>query len=254
MKNAMPCVGLMVLGGSLSFILAPDEQSSIESQLAAASSAFPIVILDAGHGGKDDGARANGLVEKELTLDVAQRAEKLLQQYGFRTVMTRADDSFQSLPERTAVANQTENSVFISIHFNHANGGSSTGVETFYASEKVAPEAAWNWVGFFNKPEESPSIDSGETLAGFIQASLVMRTEATNRGIKGRPLYVVRHTRSPAVLVECGFITNPFEARMIANSEYRGRLSKSIAEGVMSYTKSRPRSGTAPRLAQAERY
>jgi N-acetylmuramoyl-L-alanine amidase len=245
----MPCVGLIVLGGCLTFIVTPDEQPSLESQVAAASARFPTVVLDAGHGGKDEGARAQGLVEKDLTLDVTRRTQKLLQQYGFKTVMTRSDDSFISLPERAAIGNRTENAIFVSIHFNHAYSGASTGVETFYASEKVAPEEAWTWVGFFNKPEAT-NTDNGETLAGFIQASMVTRTDATNRGIKGRPLHVLRHTRCPAVLVECGFISNPMESRTIAIPEYRDRLAKSIAEGVMSYTKSRPRPPTPPTLAK----
>ncbi len=246
----MPCVGLIVLGGCLTVIFAPDEQPYFESTLTPRS-AFPIVVLDPGHGGRDEGARANGLVEKELTLDVATRAEKLLKQFGFQTVLTRTDDAFVGLPERTAIGNRIDNSIFVSIHFNHAYRG--TGIETFYASQKVTPESAWTWVGFFNKPQPI-TADNGETLAGFIQASLVMRTEATNRGIRGRPLYVVRHTRSPAALVECGFISNPFEARLIANTEYRDRLGKAIAEGIMSYTKSRPRPpAQTPALAQSDR-
>jgi len=237
MRNVMPCVGLVVLGGCLTIIVAPDEQPFFDSQ-PEPRAAFPTVVIDAGHGGRDGGARANGLVEKDLTVDVAIRTEKLLKQFGFQTVMTRRDDTYLTLPERAAIANGIENAIFVSIHFNHASGG--TGIETFYASEKVPPENAWTWVGFFNKPKTA-ALDNGETLAGYIQASLVMRTEATNRGIRGRPLYVVRHTRCPAALVECGFISNAFEARLIANVPYRDKLARAIAEGVMSYTKSRPR-------------
>lgn len=245
----MPCVGLIVLGGCLTFIVTPDERPSMESQLAAASSRYPVVVLDAGHGGKDGGARANGLLEKDVTLDVTLRAQKLLQQFGFKTVLTRSDDTFIPLPERAAIGNRIDNAIFVSVHFNHAYSGSSSGVETFYASEKVAPESAWTWAGYFSKPEPLPT-DLGETLAGFLQAALVTRTEATNRGIKGRPLHVLRHTRSPAVLLECGFLSNPLEARMIANVDYRDRLAKAIAEGVMSYTRSRPRPPTPPTLAK----
>ena len=242
----MPCVGLIVLGGCLTFIVAPDDQPYFEN--AAPPAAFPTVVIDPGHGGRDEGARGNGLIEKELTLDVATRTEKLLKQFGFPTVLTRSDDAYVGLPERAAIANRIDNSIFVSIHFNHASAG--TGIETFFASQKVPPETAWTWVGLFNKPKPA-SMDNGETLAGFIQASMVMRTDATNRGIRGRPLYVVRHTRSPAVLVECGFISNSFEARLIANTEYRDRLAKALAEGVMSYTKSRPHVSTPPTLAQA---
>ena len=105
----------------------------------------------------------------------------------------------------------------------------------------------------FNKQEAAP-LDSGETLAGFIQASLVMRTEAVNRGIKARELYVVRHTRCPAVLVEGGFINNPLEAQMISNESYRDRIARAVAEGIMSYQKTRPRPAAAPtKLAQSGR-
>ena len=248
----MPCVGLVVVAGCLTFIVAPDEGPSLDSQIAAQiHPSFFTVVLDPGHGGKDDGAVGNGLREKDLSLDVALRVEKLLNLFNFPTVLTRRDDTFISLPERAAIANKLENAIFVSIHFNHAASTSSTGVETFYASEKVAPEVAWTWIGFFNKPEPN-TADSGETLAGFIQTSLVVHMEAINRGIKGRPLYVVRHTRCAAVLVEGGFINNPLEARMIANSEYRDRLARSIAEGVMSYQKSRPPAPAPPtKLAKA---
>jgi N-acetylmuramoyl-L-alanine amidase len=248
----MPCVGLIVLAGCLTFIIAPDEGPSVESQVAAQlHPSFVTVVLDPGHGGKDDGAKGNGLVEKELSLDVALRVEKILNLFNFPTVLTRRDDTFVSLPERAAIANNLDNDIFVSIHFNHAAVSTSTGVETFYASEKVAPEAAWTWIGFFNKPEPNLS-DSGETLAGFIQASLVIRTDAVNRGIKSRPLYVVRHTRCPAVLVEGGFINNPLEAQLISNADYRDRLARAIAEGIMSYQKTRPRPGVPPaKLAQA---
>jgi N-acetylmuramoyl-L-alanine amidase len=241
----------MVMGGCLTFIVAPDEEPVANSRVIAPGR-FPVVILDPGHGGKDDGARANGLVEKELTLDLANRASKILQEFGFQAVLTRNDDTFLSLPERAAIANRTEDSIMVSIHFNHASATSSTGVETFYASEKVPPESAWTWAGFFIQPKVIDT-DNGEALAGFLQSSMVDRTQSSNRGIKGRPLYVVRHTRGPAALVECGFITNLFEAQLIANSEYRDRLAKAIAEGVMSYTKSRPRPATLPSLAQASR-
>jgi N-acetylmuramoyl-L-alanine amidase len=250
MRNAMPCVGLIVLGGCLTFIVAPDEQPFFDSPIAT-HAGFPVVVLDAGHGGQDDGAHGNALREKDLTLDVAFRTDKLLKQFGFQTVLTRTADTYVGLAERAAVANRIDNSIFVSIHFNHASAG--TGVETFYATDKVPPENEWTWVGFFNKPATA-TADNGETLAGFIQASIVMRTEANNRGIRGRPLYVIRHTRCPAALVECGFISNAFEARLIANEDYRDRLAKAISEGVMSYTKSRPRPlATPPALAQTRR-
>jgi N-acetylmuramoyl-L-alanine amidase len=252
MKNAMPCVGLVVLAGCLTFIVAPDEGPTLENRLDAVLNPFPTVVLDPGHGGKDDGARANGLVEKNLSLDVALRVEKILKPFNFPVLVTRRDDTFISLEDRASMANKLENAIFVSIHFNHAPDHASTGVETFYASQKVLAEPEWTWIGFFNKPEPQP-VDNGETLAGFIQTALVMRTEAVNRGIKGRELYVVRHTRCPAVLVEGGFINNPLEAQMISNDSYRERLARAIAEGIMSYQKTRPHPTPQPtKLAQSK--
>lgn len=244
----MPCVGLVVLAGCLTLIVTPDEEPSIDNQLSSLNAALPTIVIDPGHGGRDEGACSYGLIERDLTLDLAMRVEKALQPFGFPTVLTRRDNRYVSLPERTAIGNRIDHSIFLSLHFNHASGTSSTGVETFYASKKVAPENAWTWIGFFNTPEPPPS-DNGETLAGFVQAALVTRTDAVNRGIKGRDLYVVRYTRSPAVLIEAGFMNNPLEARMLANSEYRDRLARAVAEGVMSYQKSRPRRITTPKLA-----
>jgi len=254
MRNAMPCVGLVVLGGCLTFIVAPDDSATLESRLASMlRPGFPTVVIDPGHGGNDEGGRANGLKEKDLSLDVAFRVEKLLGAYNFPTVLTRREDTYVSLAERTAIANKLDNAIFLSIHFNQSRYLGATGVETFYASAKVPPESAWTWVGFFNKPEPAED-DNGEDLAAYIQASLVSRTDAINRGIKPRELYVVRHTRCPAVLIEGGFLNNPLDARLISNVEYRDRLAKAIAEGVMTYQKNRARPGTAPaKLAQTVR-
>ena len=253
MRNAMPCVGLVVLGGCLTFIVAPDDGPTLESRLNSALNpgAFPTVVIDPGHGGKDDGARGNGLREKDLNLDLALRVEKLLTPYHFPTVLTRRDDTFISLAERAAIANKIDNAVFLSIHFNHSPDSAATGVETFYASSKVPPESAWTWIGLFSKPEPATD-DNGEDLAGYIQTSLVTRTDAANRGIKARELYVVRHTRCPAVLVEGGFINNALDARLIGNTDYRDRLATAIAEGVMTYQKNRPHVPKLPeKLAQA---
>ena len=254
MRNAMPCVGLVVLGGCLTFIVAPDETATLESRLnSALRPGFPTVVIDPGHGGNDEGARANGFKEKDLSLDVAFRVEKLLGAFNFPTVLTRRGDTYVSLAERTAIANKIDNAIFVSIHFNQSRYQAATGVETFYASDKVPPESAWTWMGFFNRPEPAPD-DNGEDLAAYIQASLVTRTDAMNRGIKPRDLFVVRHTRCPAVLVEGGFMNNSLDARLLGNTEYRDRLAKAIAEGVMTYQKNRPRPGVAPeKLAQTAR-
>ena len=253
MRNTMPCVGLVVLVGSLTFVIAPDDESGAGKRAATANrKALPTVVIDPGHGGKDEGARSHGLVEKQITLDLAKRVDKRLRVFGFPTVLTRTDDTFVSLPDRAAIGNRTDDSLFVSLHFNQNHASTASGVETFYETEKVPPEAAWTWIGLFNKPDTT-QCESGETLAGYVQTSLVLRTEAANRGIKQRDLFVVRHVRGPSVLVEAGFISNPIEARLIANGEYRERLATAIVEGVMSYVKSRPRPAEPASLAKLER-
>jgi N-acetylmuramoyl-L-alanine amidase len=251
MHSAMPCVGLVVLAGCLSFVIAPDEEPSLESKITSAViPSLLTVVIDPGHGGFDDGARANGLTEQDLTLDVGLRVEKLLQTFGFPTVLTRRGNQHVSLEERAAIANRVEHSIFVSIHFNQGHT-SASGVETFYASEKLTPESAWNWIGFFHKPEREDA-DNGEALAGYIQTALVTRMESANRGIKARELYVVRHVRAPAVLIEGGFLSNPFDARLLGNPEYRDRLAAAVVEGVISFQKVQPRPQPQfPRLAQA---
>lgn len=249
----MPCVGLVVLVGSLTFVIAPDEEPSSEKPHAnSRKEALPTVVIDPGHGGKDEGARSHGLVEKDLTLDLAKRVDKRLHAFGFSTILTRKDDRFVSLFDRAAIGNRPDDAIFVSLHFNQNSSSSAGGIETFYETEKVPPEAAWTWIGFFNKPDTS-NCESGETLAGYVQTSLVLRTDATNRGVKRRDLFVCRHVRGPSVLIEAGFISNPVEARMVSNGEYRERLATSIVEGVMSYVKSRPRPAEPSRLAKVER-
>lgn len=251
MKNSMPCVGLVVLAGCLTFVIAPDDDPTA-AHVAEAAGALPTIVIDPGHGGRDDGAKSHGLVEKEMTLDVALRLERVLKSFGFPTVLTRRDDSHIGLEERSALANRIDHSMFVSIHFNQSSASEASGVETFYAREKISPESAWTWVGFFSTPE-SPESDNGEGLAGYIQTALVERVDATNRGIRGRPLYVVRHVRAPAVLVEGGFLSNAFDARLISTPEYRDRLASAIAEGVMRFEKSKPRAAKPTQLARLAR-
>jgi N-acetylmuramoyl-L-alanine amidase len=248
MRNSMPCVGLIVLVGSLTFIMTPDDEPSAPRRTLSKRDGLPTVVIDPGHGGRDEGARSHGLVEKALTLDLAVRMDKRLRVAGFPTLLTRNDDRYVSLAERARIGNRYDDSVFVSLHFNKTSNSSASGVETYYETEKVTPEAAWTWIGFFNKPE--PDIESGEELAAYVQTALAVRLDATNRGIKRRDLYVVRHVRAPAILVEAGFLSSPIESRLLANPAYRERLAASLAEGVMGYVKSRPQPREAPRLVK----
>lgn len=249
LRNALPCVGVVVFAGCLTFLIAPDELPSLPGSSDKSGQGLPVIIIDPGHGGADGGGKGRGLLEKDLTLDVALRTDRLLKLAGFPTVLTRSEDRYVSLAQRARIANQYDDALFISIHFNKDSVSQSYGIETFYAKQKVAPKEEWTWVGFFNEPER-PS-ETGEHLAGAIQAAIATRTEARNRGIRARDLYVVRHVRCPAVLIEGGFMSNAFDSQMLKNGDYRERLAMGIAEGVMAYQKSRSRPAPEqPRLAQ----
>jgi N-acetylmuramoyl-L-alanine amidase len=253
--TSLPCVGLVVLGGCLTFMVLPDDmQPAALHSDAESRNDLPTIVIDAGHGGRDEGTKWRGVSEKDLTLDLAYRVDRLLKSAGFPTRLTRRDNQYIALEDRVRLANKVDDALFVSLHFNSDGGGSSSGIETFYARQKAPPETEWTWIGFFNRPE-APENDTSEVLAGAIQASLTTRTEARNRGIHPSRFYVVHHTRHPAVLVECGFLSNVFEMQMISNVAYRDRLAEGIVEGVMSYQKlrSRPnRSPALPRIAKLE--
>jgi N-acetylmuramoyl-L-alanine amidase len=247
MEIVTPTVGLVTFAGCLTFLIAPEDGFSRRQATAPIDPALPAIVIDAGHGGRDAGARAHGLVEKELTLDLALRIEKLLEGRGFSTAMTRRDDSYLSLPERVEIANQIDHSLFVSIHFNKSSNTQAAGVETFFATEKLLPEPEWTFAGFFARRHPDDLPDRGENLAAYVQAAMLNRTAASDRGIKARAFYVVRNTRAPAVLVEGGFLSNAFEAQLIANPEYRDRLAEAVVEGIVQYAETLPKLPPPPR-------
>lgn len=248
-RHALPSVGLVVLGGCLTFIITPDDPDAVGPQSVPKRNEFPLVILDPGHGGRDEGTKWRGVCERELTLDLALRVEKLLKIAGFRTMLTRHDDTYVSLEERAHLANSQRDCVFVSLHFNSENSGTGNGIDTYYAKEKVPPGNDWAWVGLFNKPDPI-SGDTSETLAASIQTSLVSRTEAKNRGIHPSNFSVVRHTRCPAVLIEGGFISNAFEAQLLSTEAYRDLLAQGIVEGLLRYQQTIPPEGPPPVLVE----
>jgi N-acetylmuramoyl-L-alanine amidase len=181
-----------------------------------ASRNYSTVVIDAGHGGFDRGGiPGQRVAEKTMALDVAQRLAKKLRTAGFRVVMTRDSDVFVPLGERVRIANSYRDAIFVCIHFNSASRVDANGIETYYYSTQSA------------------------ALAANIHRQVVAGTETDNRGIRQRGYFVLRRTQIPAVLVECGFLTNPGEARLVLQSSYRDRLAEQIAAGVMG--KSPPR-------------
>lgn len=232
----MVCVGLVVLVGCFAVVIAPDPEDDGESRFPL--SGLPVVIIDAGHGGKDEGAKCRGVAEKNLTLDTAQRLEKELKARGFSTVQTRDGDVFVPLSQRAAVANRVHGpAIFVSIHFNQGSARDQAGIETFFADSKVPPFDTWTWAGFFNLPDLS--LDMGEDLAARVQAAVVLQTGARNRGVRARHLYVTRHTRIPAILVEGGFITNRMESDLLKDGDYGKHIAAGIADGIEAWWRTR---------------
>src|SRR5438876_10321962 len=185
--------------------------SSGASRSSAGHSAIAsaAVVIDAGHGGFDRGGiPGQRIPEKEMTLDVAQRLKTLLAASGYRVIMTRDSDVFVPLPTRVAIANSYGNAIFVCIHFNSAKRMGAGGIETYFYSRESLP------------------------LASAIHYYVAGGAPSSNRGVRRRGFYVLRKTNIPAVLVECGFLTNPTEAAYAQTASYRQKLAEEIAAGV----------------------
>ncbi|MEZ5387339.1 MAG: N-acetylmuramoyl-L-alanine amidase [Prosthecobacter sp.] len=171
---------------------------------------FSTVVIDAGHGGKDGGSVWNGLIEKNLCLDVAKRVETGLKSRGIKTVMTRRTDTFVELEQRARLANHVPSSIFVSIHFNGNRSTLISGGEVYYRS------------------------GGGKTLATAISRSIKSRVSGGMRGIFHSDFKVLKETRMTAVLVECGYISNKREAARCATSAHRQKLADAIVSGILS--------------------
>jgi len=174
------------------------------------SKTFTTVVVDAGHGGKDSGTyRRSGPPEKMVALDVAQRLAGKLRESQLKTVMTRSSDVFIPLDERVRIENSQKKAIFVSIHFNDSRKRGIHGYETYYHS----------------------SISS--ELANRIQTKLMTIPHSANRGVRTANFRVLRLASYPAVLVECGFLSNRSEGNQARDWEYRELLADRIAEAIV---------------------
>ena len=195
------------------------------------------VVLDAGHGGHDGGAGSVYGSEKGYTLDTVLRAKELLQRAGYKVVLTRTTDEFIPLDDRAAIANKYKSAIFISVHFNH--GGMGTGVEAYTLAPRGVPSM------MADGPAVSDFVDCpGNTrdqenmaLATASHAALVMKTRMQDRGLKRARFVVIRDITIPGVLLEGGFLSNPYDAKMIATSLYRQTLASAVLQAVENYRK-----------------
>ena len=177
---------------------------------------FDTVVIDAGHGGHDSGAFSRGrsrLLEKDLALDVARRLDGKLRAAGFRTVMTRRDDTFIPLDERARISNRSNshrNSIFVAIHFNDARRRRVHGSETYHNGR-----GTWQ-------------------LAARIERYLASLPGGANRGVMTARFRVLRKSEGPALLVECGFLSNPTEAAHCANAAWREQTAGRLAQAIIA--------------------
>ena len=202
----------------------------------------PLVVVDAGHGGHDGGAVANGVIEKNMSLDIANRVKRELEAAGVRVVMTRRDDSFLSLDERAALGGTHQAAAFVSVHLNtDGEGSAAEGIETYFAETKTLSSRQLVPAG-----QRQTTGDSAE-FASTVQRLVCGATQASNRGIKARDYAVVVRAACPAVLVECGFITSVSESVRLKQTAYRNRIASGIARGVVLFLQTQ--SSTPPVIA-----
>ena len=198
------------------------------------------VVLDAGHGGHDNGAMSIWGPEKAFALDVAIRAKALLQASGLKVVMTRRDDTFISLDERVRIANQYKRAIFIAVHFN--SGGWGTGVEAFTLAPRGVPSmmADGPSVSDLNECRGNARDAENIALATATHAALVVKTRMFDRGLKRARFVVIRDIAIPGVLIEGGFQSNPYDSKLIATPAYRQLLAQAILQAVDNYRRAVP--------------
>lgn len=226
---------------------------------AIATDRFDVVVLDAGHGGHDEGATGpSGLHEKDLVLDVAGRLAHRLRARGLRVVLTREDDRFLSLEQRTAVANDARADLFLSIHANASRSTRPKGVETYFAALDATDEDARRVAERENsalgarapaapRPDalaailgdliETQHLQESSEFAKLAQRELATVDRARSRGVKQAPFVVLMGVQMPASLVEIGFLTNPSEERGLRQSHQREAIAKALAEAVDAFAR-----------------
>ena len=216
------------------------------------------IVIDAGHGGHDPGARARGLHEADLVLDVAHRLEqRLTEQLGLEVVMTRRGDDYMPLEARTTLANRVQADLFLSIHANASQNTQARGVETYFlnfttdpAAESVAArenadgsrtmndlDGLLHTIATNSKLNESRSF--AETVQGAMLGKLrSVDPEVPDLGVKQAPFIVLIGARMPSVLTEISFVTNRQDATLLSTDDYRNLIADALFEGILGYKRS----------------
>lgn len=186
------------------------------------------VVIDAGHGFPDNGAVSeSGIYENEINLEIAKNLEKKLKKAGMTVIMTRKDSNSLSnsktnnkredLNKRVSIRDASNADLFVSIHLNHFSDAKYSGAQVFYGGGN----------------EES------ETAANILQSNLIKIVDPNNKRtpMKSDNIYIIKNTKIPSVLVECGFLSNPTEAKLLSTSEYQKKISTALYCGICEYLK-----------------
>lgn len=185
------------------------------------------IIIDAGHGGEDPGAVDNGVVEKNVNLEIALSVSDMLSAFGYKTVLTRSDDyllykngqenrkKYYDVRNREEIANSFENAIFVSIHMNKFNEEYCKGLQTFYSE---------------NNPDSKCLADIIQENAKILQQNNTRKTKSGNKTI-----YLMEKLSMPSVLVECGFISNPNEAKLLSDDNYKKSLAFALSCSICEF-------------------
>ena len=214
-------------------------EPALRPQLATRPGAVRVVVLDAGHGGRDKGAVGPYQYEKNFTLDMARRVRDALDGQGAKVVLTRNTDVFIDLPERARIANAYEDAIFVSLHFNAAANRAAQGFEIFAMTPRGAPSTQYEALSARDMVGEK---GNAHEVQSFLLASAVFhamhgRLKMMDRGLKRARFAVLRLADMPGILVEGGFLSNPLDARRVASPQWRTRLAHAIAEGILAYVR-----------------
>ncbi len=229
-------------------------QPLLQPQTFSPIPALRRIVIDAGHGGKDPGAAnaAFGLVEKNLTLDVAKRLKSILEARGFQVFLTRSTDTALARTERTAISNRLKADLFISVHFNTVAQKEVTGVETWVMTPVWQVSTGRTTYHPSDRiTRENNQFDTWNARSGYyICDSLAAQLGRPSRGLKRARFDVLTGLRAPAVLVECAFISNSADAKLVATPAYREKMALGIADGVGRYQRTLARITAAKATAK----
>ncbi len=220
-------------------ILTVDKTRNVSSNKFVTNIA-PVIIIDAGHGGEDGGAVVqDNIVEKDINLAIAQKINDILSLFGFKTYMVRETDKLiydsdsktqrqkknSDLRNRLSLMNNFENCLYISVHQNKYEDSRIWGAQTFY----------------------SPNDEQSPILAEFIQSSIISFTQPNNKRVikkTGTNVFVIYNATKPAIMVECGFMSNNDELSKLKDDKYQSQMSFSISNGILNYYISEVKNGS----------